>query len=110
MRYANTSAFDTTAMEYKRELTHNVGIRGTISLTSKWNLSAGMSYDFNQDEVTYSTISVSRNLHCWNMSANIVPFGIYKSYNFIIQVSSDLFADALKYEQRSDYSYDNHWY
>lgn len=110
MRYANTSAFDTTAMEYKRELTHNVGIRGTISLTSKWNLSAGMSYDFNQDEVTYSTISVSRNLHCWNMSANIVPFGIYKSYNFIIQVSSDIFADALKYEQRSDYSYDNQWY
>lgn len=69
-----------------------------------------MSYDFNQDEVTYSTISVSRNLHCWNMSANIVPFGIYKSYNFIIQVSSDIFADALKYEQRSDYSYDNQWY
>lgn len=110
MRYANTAAFDTTAMEYKRKLTHNVGIRGTLSLTSKWNLSAGMSYDFNEEDITYSTISVSRNLHCWNMSANIVPFGPYKSYNFLIQVSSEIFADALKYEQRSDYSYNNQWY
>lgn len=109
MRYGNTSEVDSVAMEYKRELTHNLGVRGTLQLTSKWNLSLGLSYDFNNHEITYSTMSVTRNLHCWSMSANIVPFGLYKSYNFTVQVSSELLSD-LKYEQRSDYSYSNNWY
>ena len=109
MRYGNTAKFDTTAMEYERELTHNLGVRGTLSLTSNWNLSMGLSYDFNEGKITYSTLSVTRNLHCWSMSASIVPFGLYKSYNFTVHVSSDLLAD-LKYEQRSDYSYSNNWY
>ena len=109
MRYGNTAKFDTTAMEYERELTHNLGMRGTLSLTSNWNLSMGLSYDFNEGKITYSTLSVTRNLHCWSMSASIVPFGLYKSYNFTVHVSSDLLAD-LKYEQRSDYSYSNNWY
>ena len=116
MRYGNTTEIDTlgpvmpgTRCEYVRELTHNLGIRATISPTSNWNLSAGISYDCKEEKIAYSTISVSRNLHCWNMSANIVPFGPYKSYNFLVQVSSDMLAD-LKYEQSSDYSYYQEWY
>lgn len=109
MRYGNTSKIDSARKEYKRELTHNLGVRGTLSLTSNWNISLGLSYDFNEGKITYSTMSVSRNLHCWNMTANIVPFGPYKSYNFVVQVSSELLQD-LKYEQRSDYSYSNNWY
>lgn len=116
MRYGNTAEIDTlgpaipgTRCEYVRELTHNLGIRMTISPTANWNLSAGVSYDCTEEKIAYSTLSVSRNLHCWNMSANIVPFGPYKSYNFLVQVSSDMLAD-LKYEQSSDYSYYQDWY
>lgn len=116
MRYGNSSEIDTlgiaapgTRCEYVRELTHNLGIRGTISLTSNWNLSMGVSYDCTEHKLAYSSLSVSRNLHCWNMSANIVPFGPYKSYNFLVCVSSDMLAD-LKYEQNSDYSFYQNWY
>ncbi|MDR1679870.1 MAG: LPS-assembly protein LptD [Prevotellaceae bacterium] len=109
VNYGNTSEFDKNIMEYKRRLTHNIGMRGNLSLTSKWNFTFSASYDFQAKEITYSSLGISRNLHCWTMTANVVPFGPYQSYNFLIQVSSSLLAD-LKYEKRSDYSPTTNWY
>jgi hypothetical protein len=109
LRYGNTNEFNRERMEYNRELTHNLGVRGTISLTSKWNFSMGLSWDISNNKITYSTIGVTRNLHCWSMSANIVPFGIYKSYNFVINVNASMLSD-LKYEQNSDHGYQTNWY
>lgn len=108
MNYGYTT-FDASIKEYKRELTHNIGMRGNLTLTSKWSFNFGASYDFNIDQISYSTLGVQRNLHCWNMSANIVPFGPYKTYNFMVNVSSSLLSD-LKYEQRSDYTAPINWY
>lgn len=109
MRFGNTSDFDTKILEYDRELTHNLGFRSTLSLTSNWNFNFGTSYDFNNEEFTYSTLGITRNLHCWSMSANVVPIGPYKTYNFQINVSSAMLAD-LKYEQRKDQTTPINWY
>lgn len=109
LTYANTSDFDTTAMEFERELTHNIGARASLSPTANWNLGMSISYDCNAGKITYSSLSVTRNLHCWNMSASVVPFGVYKSYTFTIQVAASMLSD-MKYEKRSDYSNTIEWY
>ncbi|MDR3704991.1 MAG: putative LPS assembly protein LptD [Paludibacteraceae bacterium] len=103
------SDFDKDKMEYNRALAHNVGIRGTLNLTNKWSFNASTSYSFNEKVITYSSLGITRDLHCWQMSANVVPFGAYKSYNFLIQVKSTLLSD-IKYQKQSDYSTPVNWY
>ncbi|HPO68034.1 MAG TPA: LPS-assembly protein LptD, partial [Paludibacteraceae bacterium] len=102
IRYANTNVFDYKKMEYKMGFTHNLSLSGSISLTSKWNISSSTSYDFVAKQFTYTNVSVSRDLHCWNISANFVPFGPFQSYYFRIGVNSSMLRD-LKYEKRSGY-------
>jgi hypothetical protein len=89
-------------MEYKMGFTHNLSFSGDISLTPKWRISSSTSYDFVAKQFTYTSINVSRDLHCWNMSASFVPFGPFQSYYLRIGVNSSMLRD-LKYEKRSGY-------
>jgi len=109
VRYGNTT-FNKTKMEYDMGFTHNLSFSGNLSLTNKWTLNANSTYDFKTKQFTYFSMNVNRNLHCWSMSASIVPFGIYKSYNFHIGVNSSMLSD-LKYDKRSEYGSNNiTWY
>jgi hypothetical protein len=102
VRYGNTSVFDKTKMEYEMDFTHNLSFSGNLSLTNNWKLTASTSYDFKAKEFTYTNLNITRSLHCWNMSASIVPFGVYKSYNFHIGVNASMLQD-LKYDKKSEY-------
>lgn len=101
VRYGDSNVFNADKLEFEREFTHNLSFNGNISLTNNWKISGNSSYDFRVKQFTYTSISVNRSLHCWSMSASIVPFGMFKSYNFHIGVNSSMLAD-LKYDKRSD--------
>ncbi|MDD4426917.1 MAG: putative LPS assembly protein LptD [Paludibacter sp.] len=110
VRYGNTNIFNKDKMEYEMDFTHNLSLNGSITLTPNWRISGNSSYDFKAKQFTYTSISVNRSLHCWNMSASIVPFGTYKSYNFHIGVNASMLSD-LKYDKRSEYGVNNiTWY
>jgi hypothetical protein len=110
VRYGNTNVFDKDKMEYEMDFTHNLSLNGSITLTPNWRITGNSSYDFKVKQFTYTSISVNRSLHCWNMSASIVPFGVYKSYNFHIGVNASMLSD-LKYDKRSEYGVNNiTWY
>jgi len=110
VRYGNTSVFDKTKMEYEMDFTHNLSFSGNLSLTNNWKLTASTSYDFKAKEFTYTNLNITRSLHCWNMSASIVPFGVYKSYNFHIGVNASMLQD-LKYDKKSEYGTNTiNWY
>ena len=101
VRYGDSNVFDADKLEFERELTHNLSFNGNLSLTNNWKITGNSTYDFKLKQFTYTSISVNRSLHCWSMSASIVPFGMFKSYNFHIGVNSSMLAD-LKYDKRSD--------
>ena len=84
------------------DFTHNLSLNGSITLTNNWRITANSSYDFKAKQFSYTSINVNRSLHCWSMSASIVPFGAYKSYSFHIGVNSSMLAD-LKYDKQSEY-------
>lgn len=110
VRYGNTNEFNKDKMEYEMDFTHNLSLNGNISLTPNWKISGNSSYDFKVKQFTYTSISVNRSLHCWNMTASIVPFGTFKSYNFHIGVNASMLSD-LKYDKRSEYGVNNiTWY
>jgi lipopolysaccharide assembly outer membrane protein LptD (OstA) len=109
IRYGN-STFNKEKMEFDMEFTHNLSFNGNIALTPNWKISGNSTYDFKAKEFTYTSISINRSLHCWNMSASVVPFGAYKSYNFHLGVNASMLSD-LKYDKRSEYGVNNiTWY
>ncbi|MBP5365749.1 MAG: LPS-assembly protein LptD [Bacteroidales bacterium] len=90
--------FNPETCSYKLKFSSNVNVSGNISLTPKWKISASSGYSFDEKKISQTSIGVTRDLHCWSMSFNIVPTGAYKSYNFNIAISSSILKD-LKYEQ-----------
>lgn len=101
--------FDYDKMEYKGRWTQNLSFNGNIRPTKNWNFSFSASYDFTLHKLAYMNCSISRDIHCFTMSASFVPVGPYKSYNFHIAVKSSLLKD-LKYDQRSRAQNGVRWY
>lgn len=102
--------FDVDRLEYKGALTHNFGLSGSIQPTQNWNFTFNTDYNFDLKKFTNINCTLTRNLHCWSMSASFIPIGPYKSYNFTIRANSSMLQD-LKYEQRSSpYDRGMDWY
>lgn len=85
----------------KREsdVRQNMSLRGDFSLTPKWKVNFSTGYDFANKSITATQFSLTRDLHCWQMTFNAIPFGTYQSYNFKINVLSSVLQD-LKYEKK----------
>ena len=92
--------FDKQSMSYTLKPTSDINMTGNISLTPTWKIGFSTGYNFDLKEVTQTNMLISKDLHCWNMSFNIVPTGKYQSYFFSIRVNSSVLQD-LKYEKRS---------
>ena len=79
--------FDTERLEYEGRLTHNFGLSGSIQPTKNWNFTFNTDYNFDQKKFTSINCTLTRNLHCWSMSASFIPINFLKSYNFTIHCS-----------------------
>lgn len=101
--------FNKKKMEYNGKWTQNLSFSGSINPTPNWNFSFSASYNFDLKKIAYMNCNISRDLHCFTMTASFVPLGPYKSYNFHIAVKSSLLSD-LKYDKRSPYSNGIDWY
>lgn len=93
-------AFNKQKMEYDSRITQNLSFSGNLRPTKNWNFSFSASYNFDTGKIAYMNCNMSRDLHCFTMTASFVPVGPYKSYNFHIAVKSSLLSD-FKYDKRS---------
>ena len=91
----------------KAKVTNTLGFNGSLTLDKdkKWAISYTGGYDFDAHELTPGTVTLVRDLHCWQMNFTCVPFGYRKSWSFNISVKSSILQD-LKYEKNSSH-YDN---
>jgi hypothetical protein len=78
---------------FTETISQNVDLRGDINLTTNWKVGVQTSYDIREQEISYTSFNVYRNLHCWEMSLRVVPFGTYQSYNFAINVKASTLQD-----------------
>lgn len=101
--------FDYEKMDYRGRITQNLSFSGNVRPTKNWSFNFSASYNFDTGKIAYMNCSISRDLHCFTMSASFVPVGPYKSYNFHIAVKSSLLSD-LKYDKRSSSSNGITWY
>ncbi len=97
------------SMRYPFAYTHNINASGNLKLSTNWQVTFTTGYDFQAKEVTQTSLTVSRDLHCFNMSASLSPFGRWKYYNFKINANASILQD-LKWEQRSQSQSNVQWY
>ncbi len=81
---------------------HTIGVNGNVNITPKWKVTFSSGWDFVNNKITYTNLSVYRDLHCWEMRFNWIPIGSYKSWNFTINVKAQALKD-LKYEKKKDF-------
>ncbi len=103
LAYANSSTFNYNKMQYDMKFTNSLSLNGNIGLGKGWKVSANMTYNFDYMKVTACSFNISRDLHCWNMTASINPLGPFKSYTFHIGVNASILSD-LKYDKNSNSS------
>lgn len=99
----NTSSFNAKTAEYNYALTQNLSISGGIQPTKNWNFSFSTSYIFDTGKFTYMTCNLTRDLHCFSLTASFIPIGPSKYYSVVLRVKSSMLQD-LKYQQRNSSS------
>ena len=60
-------------------------------------------YDIANKGMSYTTLDIYRDLHCWEMRFSWVPFGYYRSWFFQINIKADALRDV-KYEKKKPYT------
>ena len=93
----------TSASRPNGRVTQSLGLRGNISITDKWQMSVMTNFDIQEGEFALTSFRLNRDLHCWNMAFNFVPFGYRKSYSFTISASSSMLQDLKIQKQQSHY-------
>lgn len=87
----------------KARITQTINLRGRITLTEKWSINMNTNYDITARAFSFTNFSVYRDLHCWEMSLNFVPFGYMKSYSFTLNARTSMLRDLKVSKQRSFY-------
>ncbi|MCR4829262.1 MAG: hypothetical protein K5864_07365 [Bacteroidales bacterium] len=103
------STYDAARFNIASKATHSVNISGNMTLTDNWRVAVTTGYDFTNKGLSYTSIDIYRDLHCWEMRFNWVPFGYYKSWNFAINIKAGSLKDV-KYEKRQNYQSNQGYY
>lgn len=109
MREDRTKQINVRSMRYPYSFSQTMNFSGYVRIADGWNISFSSGYDFEHHEMSMTTASLSRDLHCFNMSCSMVLHP-YRSFNFTFRAVASELADALKWEKRSSYSNNIDWY
>ena len=78
---------------FEKEFSSNISFNGSFSLTPKWNFSVNGFFDFDTKKLQQLTLSISREMHCWQMSINVAPVGLYRFFNITISPKASILQD-----------------
>ncbi|MEI7724962.1 MAG: putative LPS assembly protein LptD [Bacteroidota bacterium] len=95
-------AWVNTAHKRVEQITQTLGFSGQLNITPKWKISLATGWDFVHNQLSYTSIDVYRDLHCWEMRFGWVPKGGQQSWNFSINVKASLLQD-LKLNKKRDF-------
>lgn len=110
MMAENTSAkINVKTMRYPYKFTQNLNFSGNVGISDNWRINFTSGYNFEYKKLTTTTVHILRDLHCFEMSCGIV-LAPYTSFNFSFRATSQMLADALKWDKRSGSGMNVEWY
>lgn len=74
-------------------VTQTINLQGDINFTPRWKVAFSTGYNVVQKQITFSSIDIYRDLHCWEMRLGLIPFGVRKSFNFSLNVKAQVLHD-----------------
>ncbi len=78
---------------FKNIITSSMNFNGDFSLTEKWKMGGTGFFDFNVGKLQQLSMFITREMHCWQLSINVTPLGLYRSFNLTINPKSGILRD-----------------
>ena len=103
------SKFNYETMRYPYRIIQTLNLSGNVQLSDGWNINFNSGYDFENKKIAMTRMSLSRDLHCFSMSCDVM-LAPYTSYNFSFRCNASTLTDALKYDKRSGSTNAVQWY
>lgn len=88
-----TRQFKADYTGFETKVYSNVNWNGDFNLTPRWKLGMNGYYDFTTSKIQTLTMYLSREMHCWQLSINVTPVGLYRSFNITINPKSGILRD-----------------
>ena len=85
----------------KSTITQTIDFNGNVSMTKQWKVGFSSGVDVQKLQMTFTQFNIFRDLHCMQMSLNLIPFGYRQSYTFTIRATSSLLKDLKLTKQKS---------
>jgi len=98
----SSTKYNKTTQKFDPTISQAVNLSGDFSLTKKWKINGSLNYDITAKKLVYTSMGISRDLHCWQMGFNFVPFGTYQSYSFRINVKSSML-QGVEYKKQASW-------
>lgn len=95
-------AWNNSSKKRVDQITQTLNFNGQLNITPKWKISLNTGWDFVHNQLSYTSIDVYRDLHCWEMRFGWVPKGAQQSWNFSINVKASILQD-LKLNKKKDF-------
>lgn len=106
MRFTYTLRYDNPGITQFKTFTQTVNLDGDLSVTPKWKVGFTSNYDLVQGQFSYTSLNIYRDLHCWEMVFNWIPFGPRQSYTVDIRVKAPVLSDLKLTRRRGWQDYD----
>ena len=90
---------------FDSKITQTLNFNGNLKLTPKWQIGVTSGWDFEKNTLSYTSMNIFRDLHCWEMRLSWIPIGYHQSYSFTINAKASILKD-LKYNKQKSW-YDN---
>ena len=78
---------------FESDFNSNLNFSGSFNLTPKWNFSLNGYYDFDTHQLQTFQMGINREMHCWQLSINVIPVGLYRSFSFSISPKASILQD-----------------
>jgi len=100
--YTNVKSYINQVWSPRKTLVQTLGLSGQINITPNWKFTFRTGWDFTSNQLSYTSVNLYRNLHCWEMRFSWIPIGPRKSWNFTINVKASILKD-LKLTKKKDF-------
>ncbi|MES2371406.1 MAG: putative LPS assembly protein LptD [Bacteroidota bacterium] len=91
--------------KYETQTFSGLSFNGDFSLTPKWKVGATGSYDITNTSLQQLSTFITREMHCWQLSINVNPIGLYRSFNITFSPKSGILRDLKINRSRSFSNY-----
>jgi len=102
LRYSNRVSYLDFIRADEKKIVQTLGVSGEVNITPKWKFTFRTGWDFENNDLSYTSVNIYRDLHCWEMRFSWIPLGVRKSWNFSINVKASVLQD-LKLNKKKDF-------